>query len=132
MMWWVIGVLAAGAAAVLWTRAIRERRAAKLADVTDEQFLASMSGRTQASADAVMRERLYVAKAIGIPAKKLHPEARLRDIAGIFPGFGKQLTMNDLADDLFGLAKDSIGRGDNVKLPEKVGDLIALRLSLRS
>ena len=132
MMWWVIGILAMGAASILGTRVIREHRAGNLADVTDDQFLALMSGRTQASPDAVMRERLYIAKAIGIPAKKLHPESRLRDIAGVYPGFGKQITMNDLADDLFGLATDSTARGDNIKLPEKVGDLIALRLSLRS
>lgn len=131
-MWWVVGVLAAGAASVLGTRAVRKRRVANLADATDEQFLAMMSGRTQASADAVMRERLYLAKAIGIPANKIHPDAALRDIAAVYAGSGRQITMNDLADDLFGLAKDVTGRGDSVKLPERVGDLIALRLSLRS
>jgi ABC-type iron transport system FetAB permease component len=131
MMWWVVALLAVGGASVLATRTFRERRAAKLANVADEQFLALMAGRTQATAEAVMRERLYLAKAIGIPVNKLHPDSALRDIAAVYPGFGKQITMNDLTDDLFGLAKDATGRADNVKLPETVGDLIALRLSLR-
>jgi hypothetical protein len=132
MMVWVIAVVAAAGVSILATRAIREKRAANLPDVTEEQFLALMAGRTQATAEAVRRERLYLAKAIGIPPKKLHPDSTLRDIAAVYPGAGKQIAMNDLADDLFGLAKDVTGRGDTVKLPERVGDLIALRLSLRS
>jgi len=132
MNWMLVALLAAGAVTVLATRAVRQRRAAKLGDVTEEQFFASMARRTQASHQEIMRERLYLAGALGIPAKKLHPDSQLRDIANVNPGIGKQVTMNDLADDLFGLAKDSKGRGDSVKLPDNVGDLIALRLSLRA
>lgn len=132
MTWAVVALIVAGLSSIVGTHLVRTRRAARFPDVTDEQFLLLMSQRSQASPEAILRERAYLANAIGVPIQKLHPDSRLRDVVSVYPGHQKQIAMNDLADDLFGLAKDRTGRGDGVKLPEKVGDLIALRLSLRS
>src|SRR5947209_3655754 len=110
MAWIFIAVVVGGILSVVVSRTINGRRAAKLPDVAEERFIALMSQRSPASPEAILRERAYLAKAIGIPVQKLHPESRLQDIVGVYPGFQKQIAMNDLRDDLFGLAKDTTGR----------------------
>lgn len=127
MLWLLLGGVALATASEL----VKRRAAARLPDVPDEDFLRGYRRKFGGPEAGVLEERKFVARHIGLPARKLSPEHRFGDLSK-YTGFVSEyeVGVSDLEDELAELCQRAAVKPPP-RFPATVGEYINEMLKAR-
>jgi hypothetical protein len=125
-MWLLLGGVGVAIIQVLAKR----RSFQRLPDVDDGEFLSVYKRGFDGDDAAVIRERKFIAKVLGVPHLKLRPNHRFEELSKLRFDVGYEIGMSDLEDILIEL-RQRTGIDAPSDLPETVGELIFALVTVR-
>src|SRR2546423_6056305 len=119
-LWLVLGSVGLAIVAVL----ARKRSFQRIPDLPDNEFVRIYKQVFQGDDAAIIRERRFIAKVLGVPHQKLHPNHRFQDLSNLHFDVGYSVAMGDLEYDLIDLRK-RVGLDSALHFPDTVGELVS-------
>ena len=126
-MWLLLG----GVGVAIVSLLAKRRSFRKLPDLGDGEFVSIYKQRFDGDGTAVIRERKFVAKILGVPHRKLRPDHRFKELSNLHFDVGYEVGMSDLEDILIEL-RQRAGIKEPLAFPATVGELIFALVTLRS
>lgn len=102
----------------------------KLSDLDDGEFVRVYKQGFAGDDTAVIRERKFIAKILGVPHRKLRPNHRFDELSKLHFDVGYEVGMSDLEDILIEL-RQRAGIEEPLEFPKTVGELIFALVTVR-
>jgi len=127
----VLWLLVAGVSIALASEVVKRLRQRRASDLSDEEFVNLYRQRFDGEASAIVKERKFIAKCLGLNHLKLRPDDRFHELSKL-SGFDTeyQLGMSNLEDQLFELFQQA-GIQPPTQFPSTIGELISKLASVK-
>ncbi len=127
VLWLVLGGVSVAIVAVL----ARRRSFQRIQDMGDTEFVRRYKKAFDGDDASIIRERKFVATALGVPHLKLHPNHRFKDLSNLHFDVGYAVAMGDLENDLIDL-RQRAGIDSGSHFPDTVEELVSILVALRT
>jgi len=116
----LVSFTALAVGAVVYINWLNSRSAKALPSISDNEFLLMYKANFDTPDEAVLQERTYLAKTLGLPRDKLAPNQTLADLEK-YSRLGFHVALGDLHNDLLSL---SASQTPKRAFPTSVGEVI--------
>ena len=125
-LWLLLGSVGVAIAAVLAKRWSFQR----MPDLDDSEFVDIYNQTFEGDEVAIVSERRFIAKVLGVPYGKLRPNHRFKELSKLHFDVGYEVGMSDLEDILIDLSQRASIEVPS-DFPETVGECIFALLTVR-